>query len=162
MGLKQRSKASLCQFQETDLARCCSWDRQVHSTLCPNRLQVWLWQWCHKNYIPIYNYSLCWLWRTVGVIWILMPGANFNFLFRCFMALMRGSKALYSCPVCLVPCEKLSNLFQSFPLRTTSRMWERWEEGQRLNLGEREAHLRQYGLRDVQVLLAHFLLMYLS
>jgi len=162
MGLKQRSKALLCQFQETDLACCCSRDRQVHSTLCPNQLQVWLWRWCHKNYIPAYNYTLRRLWRTVGVIWISMPGTNFNFLFRCFMALTRGSKALYPCPVCLVPHEELSNLFQSFPLRTTSCMWEIWEEGQRLNLGEREAHLRQYGLCDVQVLLAHFFLMYLS
>ena len=76
MGLKRRLKASLCQFQETDLARCCSQDRQVHSTLCPNRLQVWLWWWCHKNYIPTYNDTLRRLWRTVGVIWISMPGAN--------------------------------------------------------------------------------------
>jgi len=91
-----------------------------------------------------------------------MPSANFNFLFRCFMALTRGVKALYPCPVCLVPREELSNVSQSFPLRTTSRMREIWEEGQRLNLGEREAHLKQFGLRDVQVLLAQFFLMYLS
>jgi hypothetical protein len=78
------------------------------------------------------------------------------------MALTRGVTSLYPCPVCLVPREELSNLFQRFPVRTTSCMREIWEEGQRLNLGEREAHLKQYGLRDVKVLLAQFFLMYLS
>ncbi|KDR67396.1 hypothetical protein GALMADRAFT_232065 [Galerina marginata CBS 339.88] len=66
------------------------------------------------------------------------------------MALIRGVKANYPCPICLVPKEALSNLSETFELRTTINMQRIWEEAQAMNATQRDALLRQYGLRDVE------------
>jgi hypothetical protein len=67
------------------------------------------------------------------------------------MALVRGVKANYPCPICLVPKEELSNLSQAFEIRTADGMREVWSAAQEMNSTQREEHLRRYGLRDVEV-----------
>ncbi|KAG1733838.1 hypothetical protein EDB19DRAFT_1896555 [Suillus lakei] len=66
------------------------------------------------------------------------------------MALTRGVRALWPCPVCLVPHDKLSDMLHCYPRRTscdseailaTARERETAEE--------REEVLKDYGLRDV-------------
>jgi len=72
------------------------------------------------------------------------------------MALIRGVKANYPCPICLVPKEDLSNLSNTYELRTTAGMQGIWSAAQEMNATQREQHLREYGLRDVQVAINHF------
>jgi len=72
------------------------------------------------------------------------------------MALIRGVKANYPCPVCLVPKEELSNLSKTYELRTTAGMQGIWSAAQEMNATQREQHLREHGLRDVQVAINHF------
>lgn len=67
------------------------------------------------------------------------------------MALIRGVKANYPCPICLVPKEELSNLSKAYELRTTADMQGIWSEAQEMNSTQREQHLQEYGLRDIQV-----------
>ena len=67
------------------------------------------------------------------------------------MALIRGIKANYPCPICLVPKEELSNLSKVYELRTTADMQGIWSEAQEMNSTQREQHLQEYGLRDIQV-----------
>ena len=71
---------------------------------------------------------------------------------RCVMALIRGTNSHYPCPVCLVPAEDLSNLSKVYPLRTTEKMKEVYETAQRAEtMAEKEALLKDYGLRNVEV-----------
>ena len=68
------------------------------------------------------------------------------------MALIRGINSHFPCPVCLVPGEKLSDLSVTFPLRTTEAMKAVYEEANNApNAAEKEAILKESGLRDVKV-----------
>ena len=68
------------------------------------------------------------------------------------MALIRGIRSHYPCPVCLVPADKLSDLSLSFPLRTTETMRTAYENANEADsAAEKEAILKEYGLRDVKV-----------
>jgi hypothetical protein len=68
------------------------------------------------------------------------------------MALIRGINSLFPCPVCLVPGDKLSDLSVTFPLRTTEAMKAVYEEANNApNAAEKEAILKESGLRDVKV-----------
>jgi len=68
------------------------------------------------------------------------------------MALIRGINSHFPCPVCLVPGEKLSDLSLTFPLRTTEKMKAVYEEANKLpSVAEKEAILKEFGLRDVKV-----------
>jgi hypothetical protein len=68
------------------------------------------------------------------------------------MALIRGINSHFPCPVCLVPAEKLSDLSLSFPLRTTETMRAVYETANKADsAAEKEAILKEYGLRDVKV-----------
>ena len=49
------------------------------------------------------------------------------------MALIRGVKANYPCPICLVPKEDLSNLSNTYELRTTASMQGIWSVAQEMN-----------------------------
>jgi len=71
------------------------------------------------------------------------------------MALIRGLKGLYPCPICFVPWNEQSDLSTEHPLRTGA-------ESQRIlmdarakrTLAERDELLKDNGLRDVEVI--HF------
>jgi hypothetical protein len=72
------------------------------------------------------------------------------------MALIRGVKANYPCPVCLMQKEELSNLSKTYELQTTTSMQGIWSAAQEMNATQREQHLREHGLRDIQVAINHF------
>ena len=64
----------------------------------------------------------------------------------------RGARALYPCPMCLVPKEFLIHIWKVFELRTGQKALEvlalaRQQRTER----EREEILQQWGLRDVDV-----------
>ena len=68
------------------------------------------------------------------------------------MALIRGLNSLFPCPVCLVPGDKLSDLSETFPLRTTEAMKAVYEEANKApSAVEKEAILKDSGLRDIKV-----------
>jgi hypothetical protein len=73
------------------------------------------------------------------------------YICRVDMALVRGVKANYPCLICLVPRGELSNLSETFEIRTTTRMQQIWEAAQEMNATQREQFLCGYGLRDVEV-----------
>ncbi|KAG2060446.1 hypothetical protein BDR06DRAFT_1053585, partial [Suillus hirtellus] len=73
-----------------------------------------------------------------------------NFEEQSTMALTRGVRALWPCPVCLVPHDKLSDMLHCYP-RCTSRDLQAILETvrERETAEEREEVLKEYGLRDV-------------
>ena len=66
------------------------------------------------------------------------------------MALIRGVKSKFPCPVCLVPDSQMSD-GSTHPLRTLESMQEVYDEAQAMSSTEKEKHLKKYGLRDVKV-----------
>lgn len=72
--------------------------------------------------------------------------------FRCVMALIRGGTGNFPCPICLVPHEELGDLTKSYPLRSTGEMKDIHNEAQFLNMTNRDAYLKEFGLRDIEVL----------
>ena len=74
------------------------------------------------------------------------------------MALIRGSKGLYPCPVCLVPKGELADLSKTFELRTKENMKAIYEQASDANTaGEKEIILKAYSLRDIKVSLKYLL-----
>lgn len=67
------------------------------------------------------------------------------------MALIRGEKGLYPCPICLVPRDQQSDLSRSYTLRTAAHTQEFYEAGLKLRATEREELLKSKGLRNVAV-----------
>jgi len=68
------------------------------------------------------------------------------------MALIRGLNSHRPCPVCLIPGDCLSDLSETYPLRTTETMRAVYEEGQQARtVAEKQEILKEYGLRDVKV-----------
>ena len=66
------------------------------------------------------------------------------------MALIRGGKSKFPCPICLVPHTQMSD-GSKHGLRTTEDMQRVLDEAQRMPSKEREEHLKAYGLRNVKV-----------
>lgn len=64
------------------------------------------------------------------------------------MALIRGNKCLFPCPVCLVPASELSNLAVKWPRRTVEQAKEALNH--RL-VGERQEATKELGLRPIEV-----------
>lgn len=65
------------------------------------------------------------------------------------MALIRGLQALFPCPVCLVPAERLSDLSSLYPLRDAAENKAMVElEG---SVAYKEEILKEYSLRAVSV-----------
>lgn len=75
---------------------------------------------------------------------------------RCVMALIRGVGSLFPCPRCLIPEAKLGELSASAPLRTTASMKAIIMEARGMRSGEKEALLKSFGLRDVDVRLSSY------
>ncbi|THH17255.1 hypothetical protein EUX98_g9164 [Antrodiella citrinella] len=70
---------------------------------------------------------------------------------QCVMALIRGVKSLFPCPICLVPHDELANLRTLYPLRTAAQSQKVLEEARQMDTkAEGEALLMQYSLRDVE------------
>jgi hypothetical protein len=67
------------------------------------------------------------------------------------MALIRGEKGLYPCPICLVPRDQQSNLSIFHTLRTAAHSRSIYEAGLTMTATEREALLKSEGLRNVAV-----------
>lgn len=68
------------------------------------------------------------------------------------MALIRGAKGHFPCPICLIPREKLSDLLISYPLRTTETMRAVYETANEADMAaEKEIILKGSSLRDVKV-----------
>jgi hypothetical protein len=71
---------------------------------------------------------------------------------RSVMALIRGLKGLYPCPMCLVPQEQQSDLSQIFPLRTQQGSEALFHQAQALNrVEDKERLLKSQSLRMVKV-----------
>lgn len=66
------------------------------------------------------------------------------------MALICGTKGKFPCPVCLVPSTQMSD-GSTHPLRTSEDMQRAYNEADAMRSGEREEHLKSYGLRYVKV-----------
>jgi len=67
------------------------------------------------------------------------------------MALIRGEKGHYPCPICLVPRDQQSNLLRFHTLRTAAHTQEIYETGLKLTAMEREELLKSESLRNVAV-----------
>ena len=66
------------------------------------------------------------------------------------MALVRGVKCNFPCPVCLVPNEELSK-GEVYALRTTKTMKEIYHKAKEMLVKDRDDLLKDYGLRNVEV-----------
>ncbi|KAF9045535.1 hypothetical protein BJ165DRAFT_1415498 [Panaeolus papilionaceus] len=66
------------------------------------------------------------------------------------MALTRGSRAHFPCPVCLVFKGDIPKVTQKASARTTESMESLWTEVQEYTAADREDSLQAVGLRDVQ------------
>jgi hypothetical protein len=74
-----------------------------------------------------------------------------NVYTRCYMALNRGTKCKFPCPVCLVPGDEMCKGGMSTQ-RTTKTMEKVYKEAMEKDTAEeRENHLKNKGLRGVEV-----------
>ncbi|KAJ7686006.1 hypothetical protein B0H17DRAFT_1169830 [Mycena rosella] len=88
---------------------------------------------------------LRWLWPI-----ILILAADYEE--ACVMALIRGLQGLYPCPMCFVPWNEQSDLSTVHPMRTGHGSQQILEEAQaKRTAAEREEHLKDHGLREVEV-----------
>ncbi|KAF8209353.1 hypothetical protein K438DRAFT_1572521 [Mycena galopus ATCC 62051] len=67
----------------------------------------------------------------------------------CVMALIRGLKSNYPCPICMIKREEQSDTTKIAPLRTSHGSREIVERGRRLKADGREELLKSHGLRNV-------------
>ena len=69
------------------------------------------------------------------------------------MALIRGSKGDFPCPVCLVPRDRqhVLNPNEVYELRTNNNMKEVYNTAQTLKSEDANALLQRHGLRNVEV-----------
>lgn len=73
------------------------------------------------------------------------------FCARCFMALIRGSKGNFPCPVCLVPKTQMTD-GSTHPLRTSETMQQVYNAAAAMSTKkQQDSHLKNYGLRNVEV-----------
>lgn len=97
-------------------------------------------------YLPIMKSSL-YLFCICGIIWLTCV------LDRCVMALIRGVKCKYPCPICLVPGNKLSDRSAVFPLRSSKESEEVVDCTTAMTAQAREDILKEFGLRPIKVCL---------
>lgn len=69
------------------------------------------------------------------------------------MSLIRGIRGLYPCPICLVPKDKLSDLSQTYELRTQIGSEALVRRTQGMTMADAEQELRDQSLRPIEVLL---------
>lgn len=67
------------------------------------------------------------------------------------MSLIRGTKGLRLCPICLVKTTDARNLSEPFVLRTTDDTKKVYEEGITLPAGQKEKLFKENGLRGIMV-----------
>ncbi|KAJ7301222.1 hypothetical protein DFH08DRAFT_996074 [Mycena albidolilacea] len=67
----------------------------------------------------------------------------------CVMALIRGLRALYPCPICYVKKDEQSELSKHADLRTSQGSKDTVMQGRELNRENREELLKSHGLRNV-------------
>lgn len=74
------------------------------------------------------------------------------------MALIRGLKGNYPCPICFVPTEEQSDLTAQFNLRTSQHAQAAVQTARSLNVEDGDNYLKDLGLRklDVRVCLLRF------
>ncbi len=68
---------------------------------------------------------------------------------RCVMALTRGVKSHFPCPICLVPSDRQKNVSETYPQRTPQEAQDILAKEQ--TKAEREADLKKKGLRNIEV-----------
>lgn len=72
--------------------------------------------------------------------------------YRSVMALIRGVKGLFPCPICLVPQDQLSDLSETFPLRTQQESEALFHNAQEMRTQEeKEKLMKSQSLRMVEV-----------
>jgi hypothetical protein len=64
------------------------------------------------------------------------------------MALIRGNKCHFPCPVCLVPASQLLNLEQKWPIRTIAQAQIALNQP---SVGMRKKATKKLGLRPIEV-----------
>lgn len=67
------------------------------------------------------------------------------------MALIRGEKGLFPCPICLVPKNEQADLTKTHERRTAEHTQEIFEAGLELSAAEHEELLKSEGMRNVEV-----------
>lgn len=68
------------------------------------------------------------------------------------IALTRGASSLFPCPICLVPADKLFDLFADYPIRTALSAEALIKQARTLTTQEeRNNLLKAQGLHDIQV-----------
>jgi hypothetical protein len=67
------------------------------------------------------------------------------------MALIRGLRALYPCPICYVKKDEQSELSKHADLRTSKGSKDTVMQARELNREDREELLKSHGLRNVDV-----------
>jgi hypothetical protein len=73
------------------------------------------------------------------------------------MALIRGVRSHFPCPVCLVPQDLQWDLSKEFDLRTQAASEKIFLEAMdKPNAEQRDAHLKKYSLRAVEVNLVSY------
>jgi hypothetical protein len=72
------------------------------------------------------------------------------------MALIRGVRSHFPCPICLVPQDLQWDISKEFPFRTQADSRNIFLEAMdKPNIEQRDAHLKKYGLRAVEVSLIY-------
>lgn len=70
------------------------------------------------------------------------------------MALLRGLKGNFPCPICLVPRESQWDLSQSFPLRTANESRAQFLKAMNeRNLEKRDKILKEHSIRPIEVIM---------
>ena len=106
-------------------------------------LQSWFFWLIMKNSMSDHYVAYAWL------------NLLFGFCVRCFMALIRGVKSKFPCPVCLVPHTQMCD-GSTHPLHTAESMQKVYEEAQEMeSSADWQKHLKQYGLHNVKVQRIH-------
>lgn len=71
------------------------------------------------------------------------------------IALTRGVSSLYPCPICLVPADKLFDLFADYPIRTALSAEALVKQARTLTQEDGNNLLKEQGLRNVEVSFNH-------
>lgn len=76
------------------------------------------------------------------------------------MALTRGFNGKMPCPICFVPKEELVDISKTWKLRTAEDTQHIIDVARSLPGNDRESYLSLYGLRDLNVSLFDYVLIY--
>ena len=147
----------LCEFQTSCLAWLILWVVWLNSCPLKNRMAHRMcWQDCA---LPV-PWNLDAFSRLWGTVWVTIHAAYtwLNLLFvctRCFMALIRGVKCKFPCPICLVPHTQMCD-GSTHPLWTSENMQRVYKEAQEMaSSADQQGHLKKFGLHNVKVWKVH-------